>query len=445
MSAFFSGSEVALFSLSRLDLSKLRSSRDPAAEPIHRMLKEPRSLIISILCGNESVNIASSANMAAFLLLFFSEEQTRWINLVIMVPVLLLVGEVTPKTVAITMPVLFASRVTAWIMPTWILIVTPVRKVVRVVADSVTTFIVGKPVAQENILHTDEFRTLVEEGEAAGAIDPREGILIGNMLEASETEVIQIMTPCTRMNYLDADKPLVQILEDFRRFKHPHMPVIRKHRNNILGFLETEDIRKLLALKPDFSRLRIDDLLRPAHFVPPNKKVDEMFDYFRHHDTWAAIVLGEYGDVFGIVTIADVLGFVFSGISQKIDALGQHVKKDEQDLHRVRGDMSIILFNDMTRIEVDVPEDTMITTVGGYVFHLLGRLPQVGDEVEEDGVRFVVTEMDNLMIKSVEVCRVKPRNTAAGTPSGELPDATPNPTETVSDAGNETVAASSDH
>ncbi|MEO5378749.1 MAG: hemolysin family protein [Magnetococcus sp. DMHC-6] len=410
MSAFFSASEVALFSLNRLDMNKLESQRHPYFEAIQKMLKEPRSLIISILSGNESVNIASSANMAALLLLFFTEQETQWVNLVVMVPILLLVGEVTPKTLAITSPVWFSTTLTAPVLPKWIAFIRPVRIAVRVVADSVTTFIVGVAPPKSNILHTDEFRTLVEEGEVGGALDPQETVLIENMLEASETEVIQIMTPYTRMGYLDAEKPIMQIFEEFRLAKHPHMPVVRRHRNHMIGFLEAEDVQRLITLKTDMSRVKIDDILRPIHFVPPNKKVDEMFDYFKNNKTWAAIVLGEYGDVFGIVTIADVLGFVFGGISQKIESMGYMVIKGEPNLYRVSGDMNLIRFNEVSELEIDIMEDeSMITSIGGYVFHLLGRLPVKGESVEEDGVRFTVTEMDNLRIKTVEVMRFAPR------------------------------------
>lgn len=410
LSAFFSASEVALFSLSRLDLNKLESQRHPFFERIQNMLKEPRGLIISILCGNESVNIASSANMAALLLLFFTEQETQWINLAIMVPMLLLIGEVTPKTFAITSPMMFATKMTARFLPAWIRFVRPVRRAVRLVADKVTTWIAGHPPAKHNILHSDEFLTLVEEGEAGGAIDPREKVLIENMLEASETEVIQIMTPCTRMHYLDADLPIRQLLDEYRIHRHPHMPVVRRHRNQIIGFLESEDVQRLLKHQTDFSRLKIDDILRPVHFVPPNKKVDEMFDYYKNNKTWAAIVLGEYGDVFGIVTIADVLGFVFGGISQQIGAVGYKVIQGDPVLYHVSGDMNLERFDEVTGLEINVLEDeAMITTIGGYVFHLLGRLPVRGDVIEEDGVRFTVLEMDGLRIKSVEVGRYAPR------------------------------------
>ena len=130
-SAVFSGSETALFSLSRIDLQKLRQSRHPDSENIHAMLDEPRRLIISILCGNELVNIASAVNMTAILLIIFAGQDVGWINILIMVPLLLLIGEVTPKTVAVSFPIKFSTVISARILPRWMVFITPLREVVR--------------------------------------------------------------------------------------------------------------------------------------------------------------------------------------------------------------------------------------------------------------------------------------------------------------------------
>ena len=198
-SAVFSGSETALFSLSRIDLQKMRQAREKHSESIHAMLDEPRRLIISILCGNELVNIASAVNMTAILLLLFGEQDVGWVNILIMVPLLLLIGEVTPKTIAVSYPIKFATRLTARILPRWIVFITPLREVVRVVADRLTTLIVGDQVDRENILQPDELRTLLEEGEETGVIDATERVLIDNVLEASETDISRIMTPGQRI------------------------------------------------------------------------------------------------------------------------------------------------------------------------------------------------------------------------------------------------------
>ena len=395
-SAFFSGSESALFSLNRLDLERMRTTRHPMSERIHMLLDEPRRLIISILCGNELVNIASSANMAAILLMFFSGADTQWINIVIMVPVLLLVGEVTPKTYAVTFPMVFVGHLSARVLPRWIEIITPLRDVVRFAADRITTFIVGEAMKEDNILHLDEFRTLVEEGEATGIIDATERILIDNMLKASQTQIDHIMTPRPAMQFLDAEMPVSEMVEEFRRLRHPRVPVVHVSPDNIVGFLHSEDLLRIHRHKVDLAHVPLRKLLRPAHFVPPTKKVDEMFEYFKQHNTRVAIVLSEYGGVHGVVTLKDVLKFIFGEISGA--NTGKSNYREEEGAFIVSGDMRLEKFNEITRFGID---DPVMSTIGGVVFRMFDRLPQEGEDIIQDNLRFVVLEMEGLRIKTI--------------------------------------------
>ena len=401
LSAIFSGSETALFSLSRIDLQRLRQSRHSDSESIHAMLDEPRRLIISILCGNELVNIASAANMAAILLLLFGEQDVGWINILIMVPLLLLIGEVTPKTVAVSFPIKFSTAISARILPRWMVLITPLRIAVRAVADRITTMVVGDAVDRENILQPDELRTLLEEGEETGIIDATERVLIDNLLEAAETDISRIMTPGPRILFLDADLPVSELIEQFRQYRHPRVPVYQGHWDNVIGFLHSEDVLKLVRGGGDLESVTLDMILKPAHFVPPTKKVDEMFDYFQNHNTRVAIILGEYGEVFGVVTMKDVLTFIFGEISGKM--VGQeYYKEHDENSYVVPGDMRLADFYNLTNFDI---EDPVMATIGGVAFRLFDRLPSPGDEIFRDGYRFVVKERSGLRISQLLVQR----------------------------------------
>jgi putative hemolysin len=399
LSAIFSGSETALFSLSRIDLQKLRQTRHGDADSIHAMLDEPRRLIISILCGNELVNIASAVNMTAILLLVFGEQDVGWINVLIMVPLLLLIGEVTPKTIAVSFPIKFSTVISARILPRWMVLITPLREAVRVVADRITTMVVGDEVDRENILQPDELRTLLEEGEETGIIDATERVLIDNLLEATETDISRIMTPGPRILFLDADLPVAELIEQFRSYRHPRVPVYQGHWDNVIGFLHSEDILKLVRGGGDLSSVTLDMILKPAHFVPPTKKVDEMFDYFQSHNTRVAIILGEYGEVFGIVTMKDVLTFIFGEISGKM-AGQEYYKEDDENSYVVPGDMRLADFYNLTNFDI---EDPVMATIGGVAFRLFDRLPEPGDQVTNDGYRFVVKQRKGLRISQLQV------------------------------------------
>lgn len=398
-SAVFSGSETAMFSLSRIDLQKLRQSRHKDSESIHAMLDEPRRLIISILCGNELVNIASAVNMAGILLLVFGNQDVVWLNILIMVPLLLLIGEVTPKTIAVSYPIKFSTRITAKILPRWMVFITPLREVVRMIADRITTMVVGDAVDRENILQPDELRTLLEEGVKTGIIDATERVLIDNVLEASETDISRIMTPSPRILFLDADLPAPELIEQFRSARHPRVPVYQGHWDNVIGFIHSEDILKLVRGGSDLSMVTLDMILKPAHYVPPTKKVDEMFDYFQAHNTRVAIILGEYGEVSGIVTMKDVLKFIFGEITGKM--VGQeYYKEDDENSYIVPGDMRLTDFYNLTNFDI---EDTVMSTIGGVAFRLFDRLPEPGDQITHEGFRFIVKQRSGLRISQLQV------------------------------------------
>ncbi len=404
-SAVFSGSETALFSLSRIDLQKLRQTRDPRSESIHAMLDEPRRLIISILCGNELVNIASAVNMTGILLLLFPAENVGWINIVIMVPLLLLIGEVTPKTIAVNFPVKFSTRLSAHILPRWMIFITPLREGIRLIADRITSFIVGDEVSRENILQPDELRTLLEEGEETGIIDATERVLIDNVLEAAETDISRIMTPGPRILFLDADLPVEELIDEFRRLRHPRIPVYQGHWDNVIGFIHSEDIMRIVRGGRDLSEATLDMIIKPAHFVPPTKKVDEMFDYFQDHNTRVAIILGEYGEVLGIVTMKDVLTFIFGEISGKM-AGTEYYQEEDENSYTVPGDMRLADFNNLTNFDI---EDPVMATIGGVAFRLYDCLPQLDDKVSYEGFEFTVKELKGLRISMIKVQKISTR------------------------------------
>ncbi len=310
--------------------------------------------------------------MAAILIMLVGADDASWVNIVIMVPVLLLVGEVTPKTIAVTFPARFASQLTAPLLPKWIKLITP-------------------------LLAPDEFQTLIEYGEADGALSATERVLINNMLDANQVEVVEIMTPRTRIQYLNTDKSVEEMIETFRQWKRPRVPVVENHKDNVIGMLHSEDVLKLVESGEDLSKLDIRSILQPARFVPPTKKIDQMFDYFQAHNTRVAIILSEDGGLVGLVTLRDVLMFTFGGISSssQLDEILQH-----EGTFNLTGDMRLRDFNDMFHTDFHHPRTT---TVAGLVFSLFGHLPQEGDSVGYQNLIFTVTKMVGLRIQSLQL------------------------------------------
>ncbi len=401
-SAFFSGSETALFSLSRLDLQKLRRDRHPQSETLHALLDQPRRLIISILCGNELVNIAATANLAGILVYLFGDERAGWINIFFMVPLLLLLGEVTPKTIAVSNPVRISADLVAGPLNLWVKLITPLRRIVRLGADRITTWIVGDERAKDNILQVDEFRTLLADVADEGILDATERVLIDNLLEAGETEIVEIMTPRTKIRFLKDDLSVPEMLEAFREIQHPRVPVCHEQPDNLVGFLHAEDIVRLLFDDVDLARLRPEDILHPPIVAPLTKHVDEMFDFFQANNARAAIVLNEFGGVEGLITMRDIINFIFGEISDAVAGQELYMEQDDS-AYEVPGDMKLTDFDDLTNFGI---EDPRMTTIGGVVFRFLDRLPKSGDRVAlDDGIVATVLEMEGLRPARIRVAK----------------------------------------
>lgn len=401
-SAFFSSSETALFSLSRLDLQQLRREQNPRAEIIHELLDQPRRLIISILSGNELVNIAAAVNMTTILVTLYGGSQAGWINLIVMVPLLLLVGEVTPKTVAVSNPMRYSSRIVAKPLQLWIALIAPVVWVIRGLADRITTCFVGDIKAADNILQVDEFLTLVEQVSKQGVLDATERALIYNLLDAGETEIVEVMTPRTQMAFINIDTPFAEAVEKFISYRHPRVPVFKTHRDNLVGFLHAEDILRLVLDAAEIDKMTIEQVMHPPVVVPLTKKVDEMFDFFQFHKVRAAACLNEFGGVEGFITMRGVLSFIFGDISGGNQATAGLYAERDNNIYEVPGEMRLNDFDNLSNFGI---EDPRMTTIGGVAFRHLDRLPKIGDRVEIEDIMIEVLAMDEHRIAKVRVAK----------------------------------------
>jgi CBS domain containing-hemolysin-like protein len=328
-------------------------------------------------------------------------ERAGIISIVVMVPLLLIFGEITPKTVAVSNPVRISARVVAAPMNLWVKLIAPLRWLIRMVADRVTSWIVGPEKARENILQVDEFRSIVDEIASEGQLHDTERTLIYHLLDAGATEIVEIMTPRTRIAFIDVEMSVPQMVEQFRRIRHSRVPVFQRHHDNVVGFLHIEDVLPLVMDKVDFSELNPEEILRPLVVAPPTKKVDEMFDFFQHNNTRAAVVLNEFGGVEGLVTLRDVLTFIFGHLSGEVRSQALYEERD-QNIYEVPGDMKLTDFDSLTNFGI---EDPRMTTIGGVAFRHLDRLPMVGDKVTVEGFEITVLEVEEQRIVRVRVAR----------------------------------------
>lgn len=398
-SAFFSGSETALFSLSRFDLQRLAREKNPTAESLRLLLDQPRRLIVSILCGNEFVNIAAAANMTAILVALFGVEAAAWTAAFVMIPLILLLGEVTPKTLAVSNPVWASTHVVVKPISWWVRVVSPIAFIVRIVADRTTTLIVGPERAKENILHIEDLRTLIEEGVESGEITPTERSLVHSLITAGSTEVREIMTPRSLVAFLDGSADSAKIRDAFLSLHCQRAPIYLGNRDNVIGFLDVDDL-----LAGDLSVEPEDDLheiLRSPIAVSPTRQVDEMLDFFNERKADVALVVNEFGSVDGVVTLSDVTNFLFSGLFEAVATEQVGIVSVERGFEMDAG-TSVTVARRTTGLEL---RDPLMTTMGGLALRQFGYVPAVGDCVQFDGLLLEVLEMDGLRISRIRLSR----------------------------------------
>ena len=398
LSGFFSSSETSLFSLSNVQLEQMRRDQHPRIGLIQRLLSQPRRLIITILIGNELVNVTASVISAAIVIRVLGAEN-KWINLLIMVPLLLVVGEITPKVLAIRHNVAFASFESRLIeFLAWL--IKPVRLVVRTIADWIITLIIGKERSRGNIITEDMVRVLAREAVGEGALDRVEAQFIEQIFDFGNKTLEDVMTPRSDIFFLAKDMPLGEIIIEVCKSRHTKIPIYQENRDNVCGILHARD---LLGIDIDeFSRdpHRLQELLRKPYFVPESRLAADLFRTFRERKSSIALTVDEYGGVTGLVTMEDLLECIFGEIHSPSDEVHQVSIKDlGEGRYALDGSMQIAEFNQ--EMDSDLSEEWG-ETIGGLLLHHYGELPPEGDKIEIDRFRFRVTEVEENRIKTVE-------------------------------------------
>lgn len=424
LSGFFSSSETAMFSLNSRQLEQMRRDRNPRIGLIERMLAEPRRLIVTILIGNEFVNVAASVISAAMIIQLFGPEQ-KMLNLFIMVPILLVFGEITPKTLAIRNNMAFAAAESRPI-DLFARLITPIRWAVRGISDWFTTLLVGRERSRGNIVTEDMVRTLAHEAVGEGALDQMEAQFIDQIFEFGNKTLEELQTPRADIDFIPADIPVRKMLEMLRQTRQSRYPVYAEHRDDILGILHARDLLNVDLTTLEQDREQFLRLLRKPYFVPESKPAVELFDNFRHSKRSFALTVDEYGGVTGLITMEDLLECIFGDIpspSDQVEAF--RIDALDDGGYRVEGAIALDDFNRAFDTSLSGAEMEM-ETLGGFVLHVFGELPAVGDAAQVDGLLFTATKVAQNRILELQVKRLSE--------TGEEPDSTaPDETQETGD------------
>ncbi len=315
LSAFFSGSEAALFGLGKVAVNRMRQSDDRAERLAAHLLEAPRDLLVTVLFGNGLVNIAFSVCCAFVAARHFAGASLATqaaLAVVVVSPLLLFGGEVTPKTVAAQMGEALA-RAVAVPLTLWRGFIRPVRALLERLSDGVVRRFGGPRPETAGGLGEDEFLTLVEMGAEAGIVDQQERALIRNVLDFDDLLVRDVMVPAERMFSLSEATPVADAMRAVIEHKYSRIPLWRGRPDRIVGVLYAKD---LLAQRWGAGKPRtLRQLMRRPFFVLPKMRADNLLETFRHRRIHMAVVVDEFGGAHGVVTMEDLLEELFGPIT----------------------------------------------------------------------------------------------------------------------------------
>ncbi|MBF0193314.1 MAG: HlyC/CorC family transporter [Magnetococcales bacterium] len=401
LSGFFSGSETALFSLNQTQLEQMERDQNPQSGLIRRLLNEPRRLIVTILIGNELVNVSASVISATLVMQLMGGEDKWWVNIFIMLPILLLFGEITPKTIAMKHNVRFASVVSP-LLEIFAKSITPLRIAIRFVADGLTTMIIGKERSKGNIITEDMVRTLAVQAADEGVLDKTERQFIDNIFDFGNNTVGELMTPRSNMLSITIDDSVSQIMETLQSTPLTRIPVYQDQQDSIIGILHLRDLMDPTINIDTLDSDGLRSLLRKPMFVPKTKSVTDLFFLFRKKRRSISLVLDEFGGIIGLITMDDLLGAIFGSLRHVPEMSGENtMNANGEHFLQVEGDMSISVFNKTMKTTIPLGD---AKTMGGWLLHLMGELPEEGATTYAEGWQFTVKKVLDYRISVIE-CR----------------------------------------
>jgi magnesium and cobalt exporter, CNNM family len=409
LSAFFSGSETALTAASRARMHALERDGNRRARIVNRLLSIRERLIGAILLGNSLANIAASAFATSLFLTLFGEVGVAFATAVMTVLVVL-VAEVLPKTYAIVN----ADRMALFVAPAVRFVVAALAPVTRAMQFLVrhTLRLLGASVSDdvEVLSAHEELRGAIDLHHKEGGVVKLDRDMLGGVLDLRELTVSDIMVHRTKMEAIDVDLPIDQLVDAALKSSHTRLPLWRREREEIVGILHAKTLlRALREARGDLSGLDILPLSTPPWFVPDSTTLKDQLNAFLKRKAHFAIVVDEYGEVMGLVTLEDIIEEIVGDITDETDIASLSARVQPDGSLIVDGSVPIRDVNRM--MEWDIPDEEA-TTIAGLVIHEAQTIPEPGQCFTFHGFRFEVLRRQRNRITAL---RLTPLSTARNT------------------------------
>jgi putative hemolysin len=403
-SALFSGSEVAFFSLSGNLTPEQRelAKTDRSLQRVLRMLEKPRRLLATILIGNTVANIVTAV-MAAVItgqLLHLTDVPdyiVYGVEIVILTFVIVILAEITPKILALKNPVIVARNLSGFLNVFFILL----YPLAKILADSALFLERRLPRPNESI-SSEDLRTIAEVGELQGSIHGDEREIIENVIEFGHMTVREIMTSRVNIIAISTEDTLREVMDLIREKGISRMPLYEDDLDNILGVIYAKDLLTYLDQAASDNIPNWKSIARRALFIPPSKKLDDLLRDFQNEKTHIAVVVDEYGGTDGLVSLDDLLEEIVGEINDEYGAHETLFTRRKNGDYIFDAKIDLDDMGDVLDMEL-ASEDDEFETLGGLVYHLLERIPEIGEKIDYKGLQLTVHKVEKNRITKVLV------------------------------------------
>ena len=392
MSAYFSATETAFSTFNRIRLKNMAEKGNKRAERALGLAENYDSLISTILIGNNIVNILASAmGTLVFANLIINKEIAATVSTAVLTVVVLIFGEISPKTIAKNSPerfVLFATPIISFVY----IILYPFNFIFGLWQKLLGKIFKNK---DEKGMTEEELISIIEEAEEDGDIDKEESDLIKSAIEFGELEVGDIFTPRIDITAIPTDATKDEIATVFSESGYSRLPVYEGDIDNVVGILYYKDFYATAYSTDE----KIENILKPAIYVAISQQVNDLMKELQEKQLHMAIVTDEFGSTAGIVTLEDILEEIVGEIWDEHDEIIEEIKEVGDREYIVSGKANTEKLFSL----LDIDEELDAVTVSGWAMETLGKIPEVGDTFEEFGLAVKVLEMDGRRVENVHV------------------------------------------
>jgi len=397
LSAFFSSAETALTTVNKIKMRSLADDGNKRAKVVLKLTDNPGKMLSAILIGNNIVNLSASS-LTTTIAIGFGADIAVAIATGIITVLILIFGEITPKTVA-TIHSEKLSLVYAYPINFIMIVLTPISFLVNIMARVILFILRVDPNAKPDAMTEDELRTIVEVSHESGVIEEEEREMINNVFDLGDAKAKDVMVPRVNVVFADVESSYDELIDIFREHKFTRLPVYEETTDNVIGTINMKDLL-LYNHNEDF---HIREFLREAYFTYEHKVVSELLVEMREASYNIAIVLDEYGETAGLITLEDILEEIVGEIHDEYD------EYEEDELLTRINDFEYILEGSISlddlddRLELKL-ESEEYDSLGGFIIENLDRHPEVGDEITtEKGLRLVVDSLDKNRVQKVHI------------------------------------------